>query len=112
MGRRAILQPLKAAAGVGHGVAVAGVFVFSALVHEAALNLRVQGGFGLPTLDFLLHGALVGYEKRRRAAPSEERPAGFADHAWTLAWLALPMPLCFHPLFVEQVALPLAGIGA
>lgn len=49
----------------------------------------------------LLHGALVAIERRM------ERPPG---PIWTLFWLAVPLPLLFHPPFLRGVVWPLVGL--
>ena len=43
----------------GRGAGVFSVFLVSGLLHEAAITLPVQQGYGLPTLYFSAHGALV-----------------------------------------------------
>ena len=94
-----VLRPLRR--GAGERVALAGSFLASGLLHELAISVPVRAGYGLPTAYFLLHGALVAFERRMA------RPPG---HLWTIFWLAAPMPLLFHPPFVRGVIWPLVGL--
>lgn len=72
------------------------VFLFSGLVHDVVISLPAGGGYGLPTLFFLLQALGVFLEKRYR----------WRGRLWTIVWM-LPMPwLLFHPLFVERVMRP------
>lgn len=91
----AIHRPL--AKRFGADVALLASFAASGLAHEAAISLPVRAGYGLPLAYFLLHGALVLWE--RRGGPS--------GRAWTIATLVLPLPILFHPPFLRAVAWPL-----
>jgi hypothetical protein len=92
-------RPLRRNA--GEHVALAGSFLASGLLHELAISVPVGAGYGLPTAYFLLHGALVAFERKMA------RPPG---HLWTIFWLAAPMPLLFHPPFLRGVIWPLVGL--
>ena len=92
-------RPLRR--GAGENVALAGSFLASGLLHELAISVPVNAGYGLPTAYFLLHGALVAIERKMA------RPPG---HVWTIFWLAAPMPLVFHPPFLRGVIWPLFGL--
>jgi alginate O-acetyltransferase complex protein AlgI len=86
------------------------VFLFSGLLHEMAISLPVNAGYGLPTLYFALHGILALLEE---ALARRGRPVGgFAGRAWSVFWVLAPLPVLFHRPFVEQVLRPLAGMGA
>jgi len=95
----AVFRPL--AERIGRAPAVMAGFVFSGLLHEMAISLPVRAGFGGPMLYFVIQGALVLAERRRS-------PFG---RAWTLACVALPLPLLFHRPFLEGVIGPIIGIG-
>jgi alginate O-acetyltransferase complex protein AlgI len=82
------------------GVATCLGFAFSAVLHEAALSLPVQAGYGLPTAYFCLHGVLVLVERR----------LGIRSRAWTAACVVLPVPLVFHPWFLRGAVWPIAGL--
>jgi Membrane bound O-acyl transferase family len=86
---------------LGPRAATLAAFLGSACVHEMALSVPARGGYGLPTLYFLLHGLLV-----RR----ERRPGGVTrSRARTLLLVLLPTPLVFHPPFVRACVMPLVG---
>jgi alginate O-acetyltransferase complex protein AlgI len=66
-----------------------------------AISLPVRAGYGLPLLYFAIHGALVLVER------ALGRGLG---RVWTLAALALPLPLLFHRPFLEGIVWQLVGI--
>jgi hypothetical protein len=107
MSAAAVYRPLTPL--IGKNAAAAAAFLFSGALHEIAISVPVGAGYGLPSLYFLLHGALVLVERSwaRRGRPIESR--GGAARLWTLLWLALPMPLLFHPPFLRGVVWPLLG---
>jgi membrane bound O-acyltransferase family protein len=71
-------------------------FAFSGVLHEIAISLPVASGYGLPLVYFLIQGASM--LAQRRIGPSR---------LWTLATLILPLPLLFHPAFLNGVVWPL-----
>lgn len=107
MTRTAVYRPL--APRLGHGGAVLACFVFSGLLHEAAISWPVRAGYGGPLAYFALQGVLLLVESALDArGPS---PGGAAGRLWTFACLIGPLPLCFHGPFLEGVVLPLARSG-
>lgn len=81
------------------------VFAFSGLLHEVAISLPVMRGFGLPTLYFVVNGMAIQLERKWFTEGS------FAARTWAFAWVALPLPLLFHPWFLQGIVLPIVGIG-
>lgn len=82
------------------------VFAFSGLAHEMVISLPARGGYGLPTLYFLLQGAGVLFEKSdwaRRAG------LGRGTVGWLFAFLITCGPAfwLFHPPFVRGVIVPM-----
>ncbi len=71
-------------------------FMLSGLLHEIAISLSVMKGFGLPMLYFALHGLLMQLEKRWF---KKRKPGTW----WVVASLVLPLPILFHPYFVNGV---------
>lgn len=82
------------------------VFLVSGLVHEVVISLPARGGWGGPTLYFLLQGAGMAVEK---SAFGQTRGlgSGVRGWAWMLICTAGPLPLLFHQPFVHQVMVPL-----
>lgn len=105
----AVYRPV--AARLGRPAATAVAFVFSGLLHELALSVPVRAGYGWPLLYFLLHGSLVLVERRWQRLGRPVERYGLLARVWTLGWLALPLPLLFHPYFLRGVVAPLLGIA-
>jgi hypothetical protein len=95
---------------VGRRAATAAAFVGSGLMHELAISVPVLAGFGLPSLYFILHGALVLLERRLERARCPINAVPWVGRLWVLAWLALPLPILFHPPFLRGVVWPLLGM--
>ncbi|HVR38913.1 MAG TPA: membrane bound O-acyl transferase family-domain-containing protein [Thermoanaerobaculia bacterium] len=81
------------AARFGRNAGVMAAFLASGLLHEIAISIPARGGYGLPTLYFALHGALVA--------------AGVRGRITMLVALLLPLPLCFHAPFLRAVIIPM-----
>jgi alginate O-acetyltransferase complex protein AlgI len=76
-------------------------FLVSGLLHEVALSLPVNRGYGLPTLYFLIQALLILAERKLiRRIPF------LWQKAWLFGCLTLPFPLLFHPAFLQEVFLP------
>jgi hypothetical protein len=96
---------------LGKGASTAAAFLFSALLHELAISVPAKAGYGLPLLYFLLHGALTVGEKRlARGGHTVDARSPWLGRIWTLSWLAIPMPILFHPPFLREVLWPLIGL--
>jgi hypothetical protein len=91
-------RPLRSRIGTGPSLLVS--FGVSGLLHELAITVPARGGYGLPTLYFVLHGLLVLAERCGLIRPSR---------ALTLAAVLLPLPLLFPPPFLQGVLWPLLG---
>ncbi|HUL51478.1 MAG TPA: DCC1-like thiol-disulfide oxidoreductase family protein [Candidatus Nitrosotalea sp.] len=101
--RRLILQPL--AHRLGSGVAGFFVFLLSGLIHELVISLPARGGYGLPTLYFLLQWLGLICERSRfgrRLGLSN----GFRGWLFTAGVTVGPLCCLFHPTFVTRVVLP------
>ena len=82
-------------------------FLASGLVHDLVISVPADGGYGLPTLYFLIQGGGVLFERRAlRRRPVIRRVV-------TIACVLLPAPLLFHPPFVSNVFVPfMRAVGA
>lgn len=82
------------------------VFLISGLVHETVISLPARGGWGGPTLYFLLQGAGMAVEK---SALGRRIGIGTGRRGWL--WMTFctagPLPLLFHAPFVHRVIVPL-----
>ena len=97
---------------VGPTAATLTVFVFSGLIHDLVISLPACGGYGLPTLYFLLQGLGLCAE-RSKMGRALGLGKGFAGRCFTIAVTAIPVVLLFHPPFIRNVILPmLRVIGA
>lgn len=90
---RAVQRPLRER--VGRRPALFAVFLVSGLLHELAITVPVQSGYGLPTLYFVVHGLVVLLEK-------ETWPL-WLSRALSLILVTAPMPFLFPALFTEEV---------
>ena len=90
----AIHRPIRKVA--GPQVAIFASFVASGLFHELAISVPSRGGYGLPTLYFVLHGLLVMRKTKSRVV--------------MFIALIAPILLVFHLPFLRTVIWPLAGI--
>jgi alginate O-acetyltransferase complex protein AlgI len=104
----AVYRPLKAATSTPVATSVA--FVFSGLLHEAAISLPVLAGFGLPLAYFALHAIAMLIERRLAASGRAIDSVAGLGRAWTVAWLVIPLPILFHRPFLAGVVWPLLGI--
>lgn len=91
----------------GANLAVLSTFLASGLVHDLVISFPARGGYGLPTLYFLLQGAGVISERRLRLK------GGMAGRLRVILVGGLPAAILFHPWFMLNVFLPfMRVIGA
>jgi hypothetical protein len=81
------------------------VFVVSGLIHDLVISLPARGGYGLPTLYFLLQGTGVTVERSRFG---KRLGLGQGARGWCfmIVFLTVPVFWLFHPWFVLRVILP------
>ena len=98
-----IFRPLYGT--LGAGTAGFLVFVVSGLIHDLVISLPARGGYGLPTLYFLLQGAGVAIERSRFGG---RFGLGRGARGWSFMMVFLVVPVfgLFHPWFVLRVILP------
>jgi alginate O-acetyltransferase complex protein AlgI len=99
----AIFRPLATRYGPAIGTIV--VFGFSGLVHDLVISIPAAGGFGLPTLYFLIQGVAVLLESRP-VKVSTRSGHNLLGRTVAAVVIAAPLPLLFHPPFVNAVVVP------
>lgn len=104
----AVFRPIKSK--FGSAAALMAAFIFSGLLHELALSVPVNSGYGLPTLYFTIQGILVLTEKVLANNKVMFLQNKIIARIWVFFWLVVPMPLLFHPQFIKQILWPLAGL--
>jgi alginate O-acetyltransferase complex protein AlgI len=84
-------------------------FFASGLVHDAIISIPARGGYGLPTLYFVLQGLGVLLE-RSRLGENAGLGRGMRGRLFTIAVVAGPAFWLFHPPFVRNVILPMLDL--
>lgn len=100
---RFLFRPLTAR--LGPHVALLFGFLFSGIVHDLVISVPAEGGYGRPTLYFLLQGGAIFLE---RSKIGKRLALGHGIRGWTFAMITLLVPvfLLFHPPFVQNVMTP------
>ncbi len=91
----------------GKSTATLIAFVFSGLLHELAISVPAKAGYGLPLLYFALHGVAMLVENRFLQRQSWFISNKVLQRAWTIGWIALPLPILFHRPFLTGCVWPL-----
>ena len=71
-------------------------FFFSGLLHEIAISLSVQKGYGLPLIFFLINA--IGIEMEKKYFLNKQ-----PGLIWVIVFLILPFPLLFHAPFINGI---------
>ena len=88
------------------------VFGLSGLIHELVISLPARGGYGLPTIYFLIQGFGTVIE-RSRIGHAIGLGRGKRGWLFTLFVTVTPAFWLFHPKFITNVILPmLDAIGS
>jgi alginate O-acetyltransferase complex protein AlgI len=90
--------------GQARGALVIG-FLFSGLVHDVVISVPASGGYGGPTLFFMIQALAMLIER----SPSGKKIGlgrGWRGWLYTLVTLVGPAWLLFHPPFVTRVVVP------
>lgn len=99
-----ILRPAAPALGLRWATLL--VYLLSGLAHEVVVSVPARGGWGGPTLYFLIQG--LGTTLERRFGPRAGTfIRGDQGWLWTLFWVIAPLPLLLHRPFAERVLVPL-----
>jgi alginate O-acetyltransferase complex protein AlgI len=105
-----VFRPLTPRIGATSATAV--TFLASGVIHDLVISLPARGGFGLPTLYFLIQfvGLLIERTRPLRGAFSRHPIIG---RVYTAVFTIAPLPMLFHPPFIHRVFLPfLRAVGA
>ena len=104
----AVFRPLKQR--INTPVALLTAFIFSGLLHELAISVPVNSGYGLPMTYFVIQGLAVSLEKILIQRKMLNVKNVVLCKIWLLFWLVVPLPLLFHKPFVTEIIWPLAGL--
>jgi len=101
---RFVLRPLAPA--LGSAAATLAVFLISGLIHDTVISFSARGGWGLPTLYFLIQGLGLLLEKSRLG---QRIGLGHGVIGWLFAAIVVigPLGLLFYPPFIMRVVLPM-----
>jgi alginate O-acetyltransferase complex protein AlgI len=81
-------------------------FLASGLVHDLVISVPARGGYGLPTVYFVIQGAGVLFERTPLARRVGIGRRGIVSRAFTAVVVLAPVPLLFHEPFLNRVILP------
>lgn len=90
---------------VGAHWALVAVFVFSGVVHDLVISLPPRGGYGLPTLYFVIQ-CLGLLAEKSKFGKRLGLGAGWRGRAFTALVVIGPAYWLFHPPYVFRVVLP------
>jgi hypothetical protein len=96
----------------GTGAATFATFFVSGLIHDLVISVPAGGGYGLPTLYFLLQAAGLAAE-RSAIGRGFGLGRGAAGRVWTGIVAGVPAVILFHPWFMLRVLVPfMHAVGA
>ncbi|PWU16454.1 MAG: hypothetical protein C5B50_13480 [Verrucomicrobia bacterium] len=96
----------------GANGALVAIFLLSGVLHDCVISVTAGGGYGLPTLYFIIQALGVLFEHSK---PARKLGLGSGWKGWLFVFLIAGPPafIHFHPIFVRNVVLPmLHAIGA
>jgi D-alanyl-lipoteichoic acid acyltransferase DltB (MBOAT superfamily) len=98
-----IYEPVRRKAGPSHAILAA--FAVSGIIHDLVISFPARGGYGLPTVYFLLQGIGVLLEKSK-AGRWLGIGGGIRGRIFVSFCAGAPALLLFHPPFINNVMLP------
>jgi hypothetical protein len=100
---RFLFRPLTAK--LGPRWAIAAGFLFSGLVHDLVISLPARGGYGGPTLFFVVQAVAIFFE-RSFAGKAIGLGKGWRGWLFTVLVLVIPAYGLFHPPFIRNIIVP------
>jgi predicted DCC family thiol-disulfide oxidoreductase YuxK len=91
---------------VGPTGALASAFVISGLLHDVVISLPARGGYGRPTLYFLIQFLGIVLE-RSKLGRRIGLARGVAGRLYAALFTIAPLPLLLHGPFVHRVIVPM-----
>lgn len=101
---RFVFHPLHAR--VGSTAAMLAVFLVSGLVHDLVMSPAARGGWGLPTMYFLLQGAGVVIERSKFGRRVLKRH-DILSRVFAGSVILAPLPLLLNRPFIDRVVVPM-----
>lgn len=98
-----IFRPLAPRIGSVNSMLIS--FFISGLIHDVVISVPAKGGYGGPTVFFLLQ-ALGIHIIRSKFGREKGLQKGIKGRIFCLIFLLLPLPLLFHQQFVYNVIVP------
>lgn len=110
LAHRFLFLPLSRRLGLRWGLWIS--FLVSGLIHDVVITIPAGGGYGGPTLFFLLQATGITIERSRVGQLLGLR-RGWSGRMFTLLVLVAPVGLLFPPVFVLRVMVPfMQAVGA
>ena len=103
-----VYRPFKERIGIK--VAFFAAFIFSGLLHEMAISLPVNKGFGLPSIYFLIQAMVIFLEEVLFRKNITFFKKGLIAKWWIRFWVIAPAPILFHYSFIKEIIWPMAGL--
>ena len=100
---RFLFRPLSRRLGPRWGIGAG--FLFSGVVHDLVISVPAGGGYGGPTLFFVLQGAAI-FVERTRVGGRFGLGQGWRGWLFTLLLLLATVFVLFHPPFVMGIVVP------
>jgi len=103
LSRNYILRPLAPKIGIAYATII--VFLISGLIHELILSFPANGGYGLPTLYFIIQ--IIGlFVERSKIGKKLGLMNALRGRIFAFLVIFGPFSLLFHKAFIEKIMVP------